>query len=209
MGEIVTMLADLDIENLLGEVNKELENGTDPQVILKWCQEAMNMVGDRFVSGIYFVSDLMMSGMLFKQVNEVLAPYLVGKEMPTMGKVVIGTVEKDVHDIGKDLVHAILKSNGFDVIDLGVDVPADRFVRALKETGSKVLALSCLLATCYDSILETVEAVKTAGLRDKTTIIIGGGPVDDSVVKYSGADAYGSDPQAAVKFCKKAYGNIS
>ena len=208
MDNIVTMLSDLDIENLPGEVKKELENGTDPQVILKWCQEAMNIVGDRFASGVYFISDLMMSGMLFKQVNEALAPYFVEKKMPTMGNVVIGTVKKDVHDLGKDLVHVILTSNGFDVTDLGVDVPADRFVHALKETGSKVLALSCLLATCYDSILDTVEAVKAAGLRDQTAIIIGGGPVDSSVVKYSGADAFGSDPQAAVRFCRKAYDNI-
>lgn len=203
MSNITSMLADLDM-NLLDETTKELEKGTDPQTILTWCQQGMNLVGEKFAAGEYYVSDLMMSGALFKQVNEVIAPLLEGRGAITLGKVVLGTVEKDVHDIGKDLVFAMLKANGFEVIDLGVDVKPAVFVNALKESGAKVLALSCLLATCYDSILATVEAVKEAGLRDEVKIFIGGGPVDDSVVRYSGADAFGPDAQSAVTLCKEA-----
>lgn len=203
MNRITSLLADLDIENLLDETKKEIANGTDAQTILKWCQEGMTIVGERFGAGEYFVSDLMMSSMIFKQVNQELVPLMEGVESESLGKVVLGTVEKDIHDIGKDIVFAMLKSNGFDVIDVGVDAKPEVFVKALKESGAKVLALSCLLTTCYDSIKETVEALNEAGLRDKVKVIIGGGPVDESVVKYSGADTYGPDAQFAVTYCKE------
>jgi methanogenic corrinoid protein MtbC1 len=150
-----------------------------------------------------FVSDLMMAGELFKAINALTMPLLKNADVPSMGKVVLGTVKEDIHDIGKDIVHNMLAANGIEVIDLGVDVSPEQFVAALKEHNAKVLALSCLLVSCYGSILKTVEAVKAAGLRDKVKIIIGGGPVDDHVVNYSGADAVGFAAQDAVNYCRE------
>jgi len=203
MVKLGEMLSNLEMDELMEAVQKELDQGTDPVEILKDCEAGMVTVGEKFSAGDYFVSDLMMSGEIFKEVGEMLEPYLAGKTGETLGKVVLGTVEGDIHDIGKDLVYIMLKSGGFEVIDVGVDAKPEAFVDALKESGAPVLALSCLLTTCYDSILNTVKAVEAAGLRDKVKIVIGGGPTDESVVTYTGADAVGDDAQSAVRICKE------
>ncbi|MDI3536632.1 MAG: hypothetical protein PWP16_481 [Eubacteriaceae bacterium] len=203
MVKLGEMLANLEMDELMEAVQKELDQGTDPVEILKDCEAGMVAVGEKFSAGDYFVSDLMMSGEMFKEVGEMLEPHLAGKTGESLGKVVLGTVEGDIHDIGKDLVYIMLKSGGFDVIDVGVDAKPEAFVDALKESGAPVLALSCLLTTCYDSILNTVKAVEAAGLRDQVKIIIGGGPTDESVVTYTGADAVGDDAQSAVRICKE------
>ncbi|MGE4508111.1 MAG: B12-binding domain-containing protein [Eubacteriaceae bacterium] len=203
MVKLGEMLANLEMDELMEAVQKELDQGTDPVEILKDCEAGMVAVGEKFSAGDYFVSDLMMSGEMFKEVGEMLEPHLAGKTGESLGKVVLGTVEGDIHDIGKDLVYIMLKSGGFDVIDVGVDAKPEAFVDALKESGAPVLALSCLLTTCYDSILNTVKAVEAAGLRDKVKIVIGGGPTDESVVTYTGADAVGDDAQSAVRICKE------
>lgn len=205
MSNLAQMLTDLDMENLLPAVRAAAEGGADPQDILKECQNGMIGVGDKFAAKEYFVSDLMMSAMLFKQIAEILDPYMKGDGAVSGGAVVLGTVLGDVHDIGKDIVASMLKANGFEVIDVGVDAPAEKFVNALKESGASVLALSCLLASCYDAIKDTIKAVEDAGLRESVKIIIGGGPIDDVVRVYTGADAFGNEPQAAVNFCKEVY----
>lgn len=204
MSNITTFLAELKMDELPQEVEKELTAGKDPKEILKECQNGMVIVGEKFANEEYYVSDLIMSGVLFKEVAALLEPYLQQDEVDFKGKVVLGTVENDVHDIGKDIVGNMLKASGFEVVDLGVDVPPDKFVDALKESDAKVLALSCLLASCYDSILATVDAIKESGLRDKVKIVIGGGPVDETIVDYSGADAYGANAQDAVDLCEGA-----
>jgi methanogenic corrinoid protein MtbC1 len=203
MAKISELLANLEMDELMEVVQKELDNGTDPVEILKEGEAGMVKVGELFSSGEYFVSDLMMSGEMFKEMGEMLEPHLAGKTGDVLGKVVLGTVEGDIHDIGKDLVYIMLKSGGFDVIDVGVDAKPEVFVDALKESGAPLLALSCLLTTCYDSILNTVKAVEAAGLREQVKIVIGGGPTDESVVQYTGADAVGNDAQSAVRLCKE------
>ncbi|MBU4440266.1 MAG: cobalamin-dependent protein [Acetobacterium sp.] len=203
MAKISELLANLEMDELMKAVQQELDNGTDPLEILKEGEAGMIKVGELFSAGEYFVSDLMMSGEMFKEVGEMLAPHLDGKTSEVLAKVVLGTVEGDIHDIGKDLVYVMLKSGGFDVIDVGVDAKPEVFVNALKESDAPILALSCLLTTCYDSILNTVKAVEAAGLRDQVKIVIGGGPTDESVVKYTGADAVGDDAQSAVRLCKE------
>ena len=203
MGKIKDLLVSFDTDALLAEAKKELDGGTDPISVLSQCQDAMVEIGDLFGKGKMFVSDLMMAGELVKEVSALALPLLKKDGMPSAGKVVLGTVKNDIHDIGKDIVHNMLSASGFEVIDLGVDVPPEQFVTAVKDHNAKVLALSCLLVTCYDSLLATVNAVKAAGLRDKVKIIIGGGPVDDNVVKYCGADAVGVDAQSAVKFSRE------
>lgn len=203
MAKISELLASLEIDALMASVQSDLDNGRDPVEILKECEAGMVKVGELFSAGEYFVSDLMMSGEMFKEVGEMLEPHLAGKTGDVLAKVVLGTVEGDIHDIGKDLVYVMLKSGGFDVIDVGVDAKPEVFVDALKESGAPILALSCLLTTAYDSILNTVKAVAAAGLRDQVKIIIGGGPTDESVVRYTGADAVGNDAQSAVRICKE------
>ena len=132
-----------------------------------------------------------------------MTPKLQGHRVAVAGKIVLGTVAGDIHDIGKDLVLAMLKSASFDVSDLGVDVSAERFVDEVKQTGVTVLALSCLLTTAYDAIRDTVKAIETAGLRSKVKVMIGGGPIDEKVLKYTGADVFGHDAQAAVRLAKE------
>lgn len=199
---LADMLANLEDESFLAEVERQLEAGGNPFEIFKACQEGMTLVGEKFQNDEYFISDLVMSGVLFKEASELIAPYLESDADMAVGKVILGTVRGDIHEIGKDLVAVMLKAGGFDVIDLGVDVPKDQFISTLKENPDcRILALSCLLTTCFVSIKETVEAVRTEGLSD-VRIMIGGGPVDESVVEFSGADTFGKDAQEAVLIAK-------
>jgi len=132
-----------------------------------------------------------------------LEPHLKkGEEAKRLGKVVIGTVAGDIHDIGKDLVVFMLDVNGFEVLDLGIDVPVQKFVDTIKETGSKVVGLSGFLTLAFQSMKDTVDAIKEAGLRDQVKIMIGGGQIDEQVKGFTGADAYGEDAMAAVRLAK-------
>jgi methanogenic corrinoid protein MtbC1 len=163
----------------------------------------MSLVGKRFEEGKYFISDLMMSAAMFKQASEILAPHTRSSGDANSGKVVVGTVKGDIHDIGKDLVVGMLKAANYDVHDLGVDVPPERFVEVLKETKASVLAMSALLTTAFVAMKDTVEAIKGAGIRSQVKIMIGGGPTKQEVVDYTGADAWGADAQMAVTLCNK------
>lgn len=200
--KITEALANLEEDEALKLVKAALEKGTEPLAIFKACQEGMIRVGTRFEQGEYFVSDLMMSGEIFKQAAELLGPILEAEGAAAAGKVVIGTAKGDIHDIGKDIVVNMLKSANLQVIDLGVDVPQERFVEALKESGAPVLGMSGLLTLSFDSMKATIQAVEVAGLRDKVKIMVGGGPVDGNVCRIVGADGWGGDAQAAVRLCK-------
>jgi len=200
--QLIKALAELEEDQVLEIVRKELAGGTEALSILQACQQGMTEVGDRFEKSEYFVSDLMMSGEIFKQVGELLEPGLQSVSQVSAGAVVIGTVQGDIHDIGKDIVVNMLKSANLDVTDLGVDVPPAQFVEALKETNGSVLAMSGLLTLAFDSMQETVSLIEKAGLRDKVRIMIGGGPVDSSVCRVVGADDWGADAQAAVRLAK-------
>lgn len=200
---LIQMTADLEDEKVMAEVQRQLDAGVDPVEIFGACQEGMVVIGERFESGEYFVSDLMMAGAIFTNVNEIVTPFLKIAGGPVAEKVVVGTVQGDIHNIGKDLVVSMLKAGNFDVVDLGVDVAPAAFVQALQDSGAKVLGLSCLLTTAYDSIKDTVAAVEAAGLKDKVKIMIGGGPVDQGVVEFTGADAFGRNAQDAVRVCKE------
>ena len=201
--EITNALAELDEDRALQLVKEALEGDVPAGDILQACQEGMNQVGSRFECQDYFVSDLIMSGEIFKQIGAILEPHLKLGAAAYVGKVVVGTVKGDIHDIGKDIVVNMLKSAGFEVLDLGVDVPAARFVDVLKESGATVLGLSGLLTLAFDSMKETVKAVAAAGMRDKVRIMVGGGPVDGNVCKAVGADAWGENAQQAVRLAKQ------
>ena len=205
MSKILDLLSSFDDDGLMAEVQAELDAGIAPAAILADCQDAMVQIGDRFSAGDLFVSDLMMAGMMFKMVSALIAPKLAEQTTESAGKVVLGTVKGDIHDLGKDIVGMLLTNAGYEVIDLGVDVAPETFVSCAQESGAKAVALSCLLVTCYDSLKETVEAFATAGLSDSVKIIIGGGPIDDTVLDYCGADAWGLAAQDAITFCKGVY----
>ena len=200
--QLAGLVMDLEEDKALAMVKSKVEQGDDIHDILASCQEGMVGVGKRFEAGKYYISDLMMAGEIFKQVGEIIKPYTKTDSSGSAGKVVVGTVKDDIHDIGKDLVVGMLKSADMDVTDLGVDVPPEKFVEAVKETGATVVSLSALLTVAFDSIKATVDAFNEAGLRNKVKIMIGGGPVDETVRKYTGADSWGADAQAAVILAK-------
>ena len=202
MGKIAEALADLEEEVVLALVREGLAAGVEPLQLLEECQAGMVLVGERFEREEYFVSDLMMSGEIFKQAGELLGPSLRAGGGSAAGRVVVGTAQGDIHDIGKDIVVNMLRSANLDVTDLGVDVPPARFVEALSETGAPVLGISGLLTLAFDSMRETVEAVEAAGLRERVRVMIGGGPVDANVCRVVGADGWGADAQAAVRMAK-------
>lgn len=197
METLVLKLADLEEEAVAALVKEKISQGADPLQIFDACRRGMILVGERYEKGEYFVSDLMMAAEIFKQVSGALEPLLAGASSETRGKVVIGTVQGDIHDIGKDLVVGMLRAAGFEVHDLGVDVSPEKFVVRLKETGAKVLALSGLLTIAFDAMRATVDAVGKSNLNG-IKIMIGGGPVTEEVRKYTGADAWGASAQAAV-----------
>lgn len=202
--DLVNTLADLKEQEVIKIVKDRLSASEDPLKILEDARKGMEIVGKRFASSKYFIPDLVYSGEILKAVTELVKPKLSkGGEMKRVGKVVFGTVAGDIHDIGKDIVVFMLDVNGFEVHDLGVDVPVQKFVDKIKETGAPIVGLSGFLTLAFDSMKETVEAIKAADLRDKVRVMIGGGQITEEVRKYTGADAYGKDAMAGVTLAKK------
>jgi 5-methyltetrahydrofolate--homocysteine methyltransferase len=206
LAEITTAMADLDEERAPKAVQEALKEGISGQDILKACQDGMSEVGARFQKKDYFISHLIVSGELFKQVGAILDPHLKQGDTEVVGKVVFGTVKGDIHDIGKNIVVNMLKSSGFEVIDVGVDASPAKFIEALKQSGASVVGLSGLLTLAFDSMRDTIAAVKAAGLRDQVKVMVGGGPVDANVCKSVGADGWGGDAPSAVKLAKQWHG---
>jgi len=202
-GALAKLLSDLKEQEVLAFVEKALGEGVGAMELLEDAKEGMNIVGQRFSEETYFIPDLVYSGEILRRIVEMLQPHLTEKkEAELLGKVVIGTVAGDIHDIGKDLVAFMLDVNGFEVIDLGIDVPVQKFVEAVKESGSKIVGLSGFLTLAFETMKQTIEAIKEAGLREEVKIMIGGGQMDEQVRRYTGADAYGKDAMAAVHLAK-------
>ncbi|MCJ7813025.1 cobalamin-dependent protein [bacterium] len=203
--KLIDAITEMQEENALRITNELLNTGTNPVAILDSCREAMDIIGKRFEAGESFIPELILAGEMLNQITKVVKPRLK-KETTTekLGKVVIGTVEGDIHDIAKDIVVFMLDINGFEVTDLGVDVPPAKFVEAVKKTGAKIVGLSGFLTLAYDPMKETIAALKDAGLDTK--IMIGGGQIDEQIRKYTHADAYGKDAMAAVTLAKQWIG---
>ena len=163
----------------------------------------MEVIGNRFEAGDCFIPELMLAGEMLSQISTMIKPRLEAEaSVENLGKVVLGTVEGDIHDIAKDIVGFMLDINGFEVTDRGVDVPPTKFVETVKETGAKIVGLSGFLTLAYDPMKATVAALKEAGLAD-VKVMIGGGQVDDQIRQYTGADAYGKNAMAAVALAKE------
>jgi corrinoid protein of di/trimethylamine methyltransferase len=203
---IAALIAEVEEDEALEEVRKALEDGADPLGLVESLRDGMTVVGDRFEAKEYFLPDLILAAEIFKEAIALIEPHLQGAETATKGTVVIGTVQGDIHDIGKNIVATMLKCNGYDVHDLGVDVPPQAYVDKAKETRASLVALSGLLTLAFDSMKNTVDALAEAGLRGNLKVIIGGGPVNEKVLEYSGADALGKDPAEAVRLAKQYLG---
>jgi methanogenic corrinoid protein MtbC1 len=202
--KLISHIVEMEEEEALALAKELLDAGTPPMQILDDCRVAMEVVGKRFEEGQYFIPELILAGEMLKAISAEVKPYFQGdQEIEKDAAVIVGTVEGDIHDIGKDVVVFMLDVNGFEVHDLGIDVPPQTFVDKLVETEAPVVALSGFLTLSYDSMKKTVEAIQAAGLRDKVKIMVGGGTVDDQVRQYAGADGYGLDAMAAVSLAKK------
>jgi len=204
--KLVDTMVRMREQEALSLAEKMLNGGVHPLKVLEQCREAVEKVGKQFELGKYFLPELVMAGEMLKKISSMTEPYLkhdAEDRTARLGKVVLGSVKGDIHDIGKDMVKFLLDVNGFEVHDLGVDVPPDRFVEAIKAVQPEVVGMSALLTTVFESVKNTVTAIKDAGLRDEVKIMIGGGTVTEEVRAYSGADAYGKDAVVAVNLAKK------
>lgn len=203
--DFISEIVELNENNVNEMVEERLQKNEEPLKIMDDVKEAMKIIGNKFSNKEYFLPELIMSGEILRQIFEVLGPKLKESQISgeKKGKVLIGTVFGDIHDIGKDVVKFMLDANGFDVLDLGVDVPAEKFIESLKEFKPEVLGLSGFLTLAYDSMKEIIEKLNVAGLRDSVKIMIGGGTVDERIVEFVGADAYGQTAVDAVNLATK------
>lgn len=205
--DLLKVLADLQEKEALRIVEERLQAGDDPLEILHDSRRAMEIVGKRFETKEYFIPDLVYSGEILQEIAEMVKPMLKGDaQVKRLGRFVIGTVAGDIHDIGKNIVTFMLDVNGFEVYDLGVDVPPQRFVEKIEETNAEIIGLSGFLTLAFDSMKKTINDIKNANLRDKVKIMIGGGQIDDEIRKYTGADAYRPNAMAAVSLAKQWLG---
>ena len=188
-------------------VQQAIDEGIRVQTILEeGLLAGMSVIGAKFKNNEVYIPHVLIAARAMNQGAELLKPLLVSEGYKASGKVVIGTVKGDLHDIGKNIVKMMLEGKGLEVIDLGVDVSAEKFVNSAKETGAQIIACSALLTTTMGEMKNVVEAAKGAGIRDKVTIMVGGAPVNDDFCKSIGADIYASDAasasQEAAKVCQ-------
>ena len=195
-------LVDFDQDFVLGEVNRQLNGGEEPIQIVRELQKGMNLIGERFNTGQYFLSELLMSSDLFTKTMNIIEPRLAETAKVSIGKIVIGTPKGDIHDIGKNIFCVVAKGMGFEIHDLGVDVPVSNFVEAVKEKKPQILGFSALLTTAFEPMKEVMDEIAEQGLRDGLKVIVGGGVVTETVKRYIGADGHTTDAIDGVNQCK-------
>ena len=204
---LVEWLADMREEEALALANKMLlEEDASPLRVLELCRMAMDIVGKRFEEGEYFLPELVLAGEMLELVGAVAKPLIKegeGGESAKLGRVLIGTVHGDLHDIGKNIVTFMLDINGFEVKDIGIDVPVRKFIEEINAFQPDVVGLSGFLTLAFDSMKETIAAFDEAGIRNTFKIMIGGGQIDETVRSYTGADAFGVNAVEAVNLCRK------
>ena len=198
---LAAAMGELD-EDTVKEILESVDSVDAANAAMEACQKGMDTVGKLFEEGEYFVGDLIYAGELMTDAVEVLKPFLAGAESTgSKTRMILCTVKDDLHDIGKNIVRSMLEANGFDVLDLGIDCPAEKVVEAAKAEGIKIVALSGVLTLALDSMKATVDAIKAAGLACK--VIIGGAPVSAEACKNIGADEWAHSPQKTVATCKE------
>ncbi len=203
--EITESLVELKEEKVIDLVRNKVESGEDPFEILDKVQEGMEKIGGKFDEGKYFVADLMLAGEIMEEIMEILKPHLA-EEQENGGEdeevVIMGTVQDDIHNLGKDIVITMLEANGFQVRDLGVDVNPEKFIKAIEEEEANVVGMSCLLVSNIENIEATIEEIEDSGLREDVRIMIGGGPLQSNVAEKVGADGFGQGANDAVTMTK-------
>ena len=202
---LVEQISEMQEEDAVKLAREMLDSGYDPIQLVGHCREAMEIVGKRYEEGEYFLPELMLAGEMLKAIGDMARPLIKqdASAAKTAGTVVIGTVQGDLHDIGKNIVTFMLEINGYKVVDLGIDVPAANFIESIKEHKPQIVGLSGFLTLAFDAMKKTVEAIREAGLRDNIKIMIGGGQMDETVKNYTGADAFGLNAMDAVSLCKR------
>ena len=205
--QLVEWLAEMNEDDALGLAKRMLlEDGKDPMRVLELCRASMDIVGKRFEEGEYFLPELVLAGEMLETIGAIAKPLIKsipGEAKKSAGKVLIGTVHGDLHDIGKNIVSFMLDINGFEVKDVGIDVSSRSFIEAINEFQPDVVGLSGFLTLAFDSMKETIEAFEGAGMRDQFKVMIGGGQIDETVRAYTGADAFGVNAVEAVNLCKQ------
>ncbi len=204
--DLISLLGKLDEEGTLAEVDRLLETGDDPMEIVEKCQKGMLDVGASYEKGNYFVSGLIMAGEILRQVLDKLQPYLEKQtEGSVAGHVLLGTVQGDIHDLGKNIFMMLLRSYGFKVSDLGVDVAPEEFVSKYLELNPDIIAMSALLTTSYDSMRETIKLLRSSFSNDRPTpaIIVGGGYIDQKVSEFVDSDYWDSDAVNGIRQCQE------
>ncbi len=199
---LVEALVVFDRDFVLEQVKYRLDRGEDPLGLVQELQKGMKIVGDRFSSGEYFLSELMMSADLFMQAMKLIEPKLVGMSQKTIGKIVVGTPKGDIHDLGKNFFITLAKGAGFEVHDLGVDVPVPRFLEAVEEVNPDILGFSALITTAFEPMKEVVDSLREKDLRDGIKVIVGGGVTTKKVLEYVGSDAQTIDAVEGIKMCR-------
>lgn len=203
MPSLAQAISDLNESLVMELVKLRLEKGESPLDIVEECRNGMIAVGDRYSRGEYFLGDLVLSAEIFHEIMQVLNPMLDKKETrKPVGKIVFGTVEGDIHDIGKNITISLLRCHGFQVYDLGVNVPPDKFIHSLKESEAGILCLSTLLSSCFESLRRTVDLVRLFDGQGRIKVLIGG-LVNEKVREYSGADEWVTDSRKGVIICQK------
>jgi methanogenic corrinoid protein MtbC1 len=208
--DLVKTLADLKEQEVIRIVEDRLKTNENPLKTLEDARKAMGIVSNRFADNECFIPDLVYSGEILKQITELVKPKLSrGGETKKLGKIAFGTVAGDIHDIGEDIVVSMLDVNGFEVHDLGVDIPAQKLVEKTKETGVPIFGLSGFLTLAFNSMKQTVDATKAVSLWDKVKVMISGGQITEELRKYTGVDAYGKDAMTGVSPAEKWAGRNS
>ncbi len=202
--KLYELIVEMEEEEALELAKEYLEGGGDAQALLDVCRDAMDEVGNRFEKGEYFLSELLLGGEIFQSIMAIALPYLSEGDHQKIGKMVLGTVREDIHDIGKDIFKAFVEAAGFEVVDIGVDVPEEKFVEAVKEHQPDLVGMSCLITAGMVTMKSTIDAIREAGFE--TPIIIGGGRVDDDVQGFVGANAWADDAATGVRLSKELVG---
>lgn len=198
---LVSAIADLNEDLAVKLVKEFLETKTDPSLLADECQEGLRLVGERYERQIYYLSGLVMAGEIFREITDIIISSTPCRESgKKSGKILLGTVAGDIHDLGKNMVKSLLTSHNFSVIDLGVDIAPEEFLKQTKETGPDIIGLSGLITHAYDSMRQTVSLLRQEGCRQP--VIIGGSLLNDEVLKYTGANFWVNNASSGLKICQ-------
>lgn len=204
--KIADIFQSLKMGDIEKAVNEQIAEGGDVYAILRECQEEMAKVGEKFESGEFYLAELIISGKMFEKVAALLAPLIKGKmpdDVKSAGTIVLGTPKGDIHDLGKNIFAIMARSAGFEVVDLGVDVPAEKFLESVQQVQPHIVGMSGLLTLAYPAMKQVVDLLKEQGLRDRVGVVIGGGATGEEARRYVGADAQTLDAGEGIRICRK------